>query len=135
MTNSPSLELQEAVITRLRADSDITGIVSSRIYDYVPEETLFPYIEYKENSSSNNDAQDDLSTEHILTINVWSRSEGAKETWQILKYIKDSLHNYTGLVLSGHIVVNMRQTLQDLVREPDGQVYHGIIQFRCVTEE
>jgi hypothetical protein len=39
-----SLDLQKAVVARLKADAGVTALVGQRIYDRVPPDAVFPYV-------------------------------------------------------------------------------------------
>ena len=137
MVSSASWEVQKAIINRLTADTAIQNLVGNpaRVFDYATESVDFPYIEYKENSTQEWDTDLDIGKEHTISLNVWSRAEGSKETWLILRAIESSLQDFTSLTLNDHNHVNMRFLFSDLVRDPDGQTYHGIAQYRIITEE
>lgn len=136
MTTSPEVELATAVIVALRADATlIAQVAAAKILAYVPEGTDEPYIEIVENSTGEWDTDTDNGKVHTVSISAWSSQEGPKEVQNILRAVYDVLQDNVSLSLTGHNLVNMRYLFQDVVREPDGQLYHGIVQFRAVTEE
>lgn len=138
----PALELQKSIRGVLVADSTLASLMGGAVkfFDYVPERESLPYIEYREGSTAEWDVDETGSAtgfgrEHTLTINVWSGYEGVKELRGILRRVYDLLQNNTSLSLVDHNLVNLRFMFDDVVREPDGQSYHGISQFRAITEE
>ncbi len=144
MTADPSLELQKAFRTLLKADTDLATLMGGRVrfFDHVPERTPRTYIEYRQGQVQEWDTSpaDDESVsgdgkEHTVSFNVWSDYEGVKELRKILRRIYDLLQNNTGMSLTGHKLVNLRFLFEDVVPEPDGQSYHGIAQYRAITEE
>jgi len=46
MSNGFALELQKGIRASLVADSSITDIVSTRVYDEPPEGVTFPYVRF-----------------------------------------------------------------------------------------
>lgn len=135
MGTSPELEMQSALVTLLRAAPTLQAKVAQRVYDYVPDKESFPYVVLGNGNSSAWDTSNDFGREHLLTFHVWSRAEGKKETLEINQIIYDLIQNNATLALSGHNHVNMTFLLSDVVRETDGQGYHGVVQYRAITEE
>lgn len=142
MSNDPTIELQKAIRSVIKADATLATLMGGtvRFYDHVPERTDQPYIEYREGSTAAWDTSESGSStgfgkEHTISINVWSDYEGTKQMRQILRRVYDLLQNNTSMVLSGHKLVNLRFMFDDIVPEPDGQSYHGISQYRAITEE
>jgi len=140
--NSASWELQKAIKTLLVGDATLATLLGGavRFYDLVPEGAALPYIEYGEAGITawDTDPADDRSgdgEEHTITIHIWSSYEGKKEVSLVQRRVRELLQNNTSLSLTGHILVNMRFLVSDTVRDPDGQAFHGISQFRAVTEE
>lgn len=123
-----ALEVQTAVLTQLIAQ------LTCPIYDHVPEDTNFPYV------TIGQDTQDDWSGEgfegetHTLTIHIWSQYRGRKEAKDLMKEIKDALHEQS-LTLTGHSLVLLRWEFADTVLEEDGRTYHGTQRFRALTQE
>ncbi len=72
--------------------------------------------------------------EHSLMFHVWSAYEGRKEVADIMRALEVLFRDWAPS-LTGHRLVNIRFQLQTVLRDPDGQARHGVIQFRVVTEE
>lgn len=135
MAEDASYALQVAHRNALLAASAVTDLVSTRIYDYVPEREVFPYIELGASSTQEWDTSTDFGAQHLVTFHVWSRAEGKKEALAICRAIKETLRNNTALALTDHNLVNMQFLLSDVIRDNDGQSYHGVVQYRAITEE
>lgn len=142
MAASASWELQKAIKTWLTGDTALATLMGGavRFYDAVPEGAELPYIEYGDAGilEWGTDVADDRSgdgEEHTVSIHIWSSYEGKKEVSLIQRRVHELLHDNTVLALTDHILVNMRFQFSDAVRDPDGQAFHGISQFRAVTEE
>ena len=139
---SASWELQKAINALLTADATLATLLGGtvRLYDAVPENAELPYIEFGGAGilEWGTDPADDRSgdgEEHTLTFHVWSSYEGKKEVSLVQRRMHELLHDKTSLDLDGHTLVNLRFLMSDTVRDPDGQAFHGISQFRAVTEE
>lgn len=137
---SPDLELINAALTVLRADSTLTGLVpATRFYDRVPEKPApaMPYVSIGPTSSLPDDF-DCLDGEEIsFQLDVWS--QGANEAYssaecrRIVDQVKRLLHN-AELSLSVNAVASLQLELKRIVRDPDGVTNHGILQFTAVVE-
>jgi len=133
MAEDSAEQLMAVHIAALRADGTIVGFVGSRVYDYVPRSTLYPYIVYHISESDEWDTSTDNGEEHSVYVHVWDNKEGSKRVHQIVRRVYELLHDVTSYVLTDHNLVNSRRVRKTVVRE--GQLYHGIGLFRAVTEE
>ncbi len=131
---SASWALQQSVFATLAADTQITTMLgASRIFDDVPQKSSFPYVTLGQSSVRDWSTSTERGDEHILTLHVWSRADGRKETHEIMGAIKSALHD-RALSLSGHRLINLRHEFSDARRDPEGDIYHGIVRLRAVTE-
>lgn len=134
---SPSVELQDAVLTRLKADMAVDAHVGDRIYDMPPEGAGFPYLSF---GPSDLTPDDDavgcmVVSSHSLQIDVWDRSQGrlwkAKE---IVAAVKKSLHRFEA-TLPTHRLVSMQVERAATILDADGITAHGIVSVIAVIEE
>ncbi len=131
---SASFALQQSIYAALAADAQITTLLGApRIFDDVPQKSDFPYLTLGQSSVRDWSTGTESGDEHILTVHVWSRASGRKQTHEIMGALKSALHN-RALTLAGHRLVNLRHEFSDARREPDGETYHGIVRLRAVTE-
>ncbi len=91
MTDS-TLEIQDALITALRADVTVTGFVGQRSYDAAPQNPTYPLIELGSSVGDPWEAQDMDGWESIETINVWSDKPGKAQAKEIAKAVVALLH-------------------------------------------
>ena len=68
-----------------------------------------------------------------MTLHVWSKAGGKKETQEIINAICLGLHD-NALQLMDHHLVNFRCEFSEARRSVDGEKYHGIVRYRAVTE-
>lgn len=133
MAEDSSLQVQTAHIAALRADATIQSFCGTRVYDYVPENTAYPYIVYHIADSDEWDTTTENGDEHSVYVHVWSDGEGSKETRQLMNRIYEMFHDNASFILTDHVMVNSRRVMRATDRE--GQLYHGVSLFRVVTEE
>ena len=127
------IEIQQAVFNLLDGDTTLDAMVNG-IHDYVPQESAFPYITISEQESRDWSTKTTSGTQMALTLHVYSRARGKKETAEILERLHVLLHQ-GNLSLTGQHLVAMRFELGDIQLEADAITYHGRIRFRIFAEE
>ena len=130
-------KLQGAVFGRVSNDAQLAQIMGQPVaefFDYVPDHVTFPYINYQLVQSTENDTSTEESFETVFALHVWSIKEGTRETHRILQRLYRLFHNQPDLVLELYKVVNLQYQVSEVLRDPDGATYHGIIRFRAVLD-
>lgn len=131
---SASWSLQRAIYDTLANDGDVVQrLGGARIFDDVPQKSSYPYLTLGQSVVRDWSTGTEEGAEHILTLHVWSRAEGRRETHDIMTSVRDALHD-RDLSLDGHRLVQLRHELSEARREPDGETYHGIVRLRATTE-
>jgi len=131
---SASWSLQTSIYQALAADAGILALLGSpRIFDDVPQRAELPYLTIGQSTVRDWSTGTDAGDEHQLTLHVWSRAEGRRETQQLMAALKAALHDRQ-LDLDGHRLIHLRHELSEARREADGETYHGIVRLRAVTE-
>jgi Protein of unknown function (DUF3168) len=131
---SAAWALQQAIFAALTADAGLVALLGGpRVYDDVPTRAEFPYVTFAQSQERDWSTGSEAGGEHILTLHVWSRGGGRKETAEIMGAVREVLHD-AALELSGFRLANLRHEFSDARRDPDGETYHGIVRFRAVTE-
>lgn len=127
-----SWELQKAIFTKLSGNVDGLDGVNIPVYDDVPQQSNYPYVQIGEETSANNGTKTLDGVEHTLTMHIWSQYRGRREIKTIMKSVYDLLHN-TAISVSGASLVNVRQEFSTTLSENDGITRHGVIRFRAVV--
>ena len=131
---SSALALQQSIFATLGADLTIASLLGApRIYDQVPQPATYPYISFGQSTTRDADTGTDTSDEHLLTLHIWSRAEGRRETHLLIDAVRAALHDKP-LSLAGHRLINLRHDFSEARRDPDGDTLHGIVRLRAVTE-
>lgn len=124
-------DLQVAIYDRLRTDANLAAVVADRVYDDVPQETPFPYVEIGEPVSTAWDDDCNTGSVSLVTIHVWSQYHGSREAQLALAAIYTALHNQPlGLVGGDNVVCQVQQ--QQVLRDPDGVTRHGVLTLRAI---
>lgn len=134
MSTSASLSLQKAVFAALAGDATLVArLGGARIHDDAPQAGPYPCMTFGQSSARDFGSVTEAAEEHVLTLHVWSRGGGKKETLEIAAAARAVLHD-AGLALDDYHLVNLRHELTEARRDPDGETIHGIVRFRAVTE-
>ncbi len=129
-----TVALQQSIFATLSSDTALTGLLGgSRIYDDAPQPAAFPYITFGHSTLRDVSTTHEAGDEHIVTLHVWSRAHGRRQAQLIIDQVRGSLHDRP-LVLTDHHLVNIRHEFSDCRREPDGEIIHGTVRLRAVTE-
>lgn len=129
-----SWALQQAVFSALSGDAGVQALVGNpaRVFDHVPENTEFPYVTVGEATAVDGSTMAKDGQRHTITLHVWSRARGRKETKQVLAAIHDVLHK-GALTIAGHVHAGTVFEFTDTFLDPDGLTYHGVARYRTVT--
>lgn len=124
---------QTALFSALNSDSNLTSTLGASIFDDVPDTqaVTFPYVQIGEDNTLDYSTKDLTGSETVVTIHVWSRYRGSKETKQIMDRVHTLLHD-SNLSVTGHNFINMRMEFGEVRRDPDGITRHGIMRFRAI---
>jgi len=134
MTHPPGLSLQQAIFTALTGSTTLVNYLGgAKIYDDIPEQTPFPYVTIGQSFMADWSTATDQGREHLLRLHVWSRDSGGTEAQLIGEEIISVLHD-AALILQDNVLVNLRFTSTDVLRDRDGKTHHSILRFRAVTE-
>ena len=128
-----SKQTQIAIFNILNDDSTLDGLVgNNRIYDEVPPNSAYPYIEIGDETTIDNGVKDKDGQEFTQTIHIWSRYRGSKEVKEIAERIYTLLHN-VGITVSGGSFANSRNEFFTILLDDDGLTRHGVMRFRVVV--
>lgn len=128
----PTLELQGAIIARLKANAAVTALVGNRIAD-IPQSTWAkPYISI---GPSNYVAEliDCIDGgEIMMQIDCWSESTTMKEIRDIADAVRRALRNWEP-ALSTNAIVTFDPWRTDFIR--DGALKQASLRYTAIVEE
>ena len=135
MSSDSQWPLQQAVYAALTGDASVQALLGNpaRVFDHVPQDSVFPYVVVGEVTSGPFDTKTEDGLDQTLTIHSWSRYRGLKETKEIMAAVTGAL-DQQALAVSGHDLVLLRLTFGATVLDPDGLTRHGVQRFRAVTQ-
>ncbi|MDD3029975.1 MAG: DUF3168 domain-containing protein [Alphaproteobacteria bacterium] len=121
--------LQQAVMTALAANEAVP-----EVYDHVPQDAAFPYVVWGPMHVAAEDSKTDTGFETTVTLNIWSRYRGGKETRAIFQALYDALHRTT-LTVSGQAFVTASFLSADFSLDEDGLTYFAAVRFMFETQD
>ena len=124
-----AVTLQTTVYNALLASNPLTTkLGGNNIYDFVPENTAFPYVKIGDQTMVDDGTKTKNGTDFTIMIHTFSRYRGSKEIKEIMSLVYDVLHE-SSLSVSG-AMNNMRFEFSDIIKENDGLTTHGVQRFR-----
>ncbi|TJV20611.1 MAG: DUF3168 domain-containing protein [Mesorhizobium sp.] len=136
---SPTLELQGAVVARLKAYPTLIALVSTRVFDFVPRDPAtgattapFPFVSMGPTDELQDDADCIETVDISFQIDAWSNQPGAPEVLKIADAVRSALHKYEFTLAANAAVLFEHRQTQKFV-DPSGP-YHAVIQFAAIVE-
>lgn len=129
--------VQVALVTRLRADAPLAGLIAGRVFDDVPPDggAAFPYVSLGPEDWTDPLAECFEAEDGTIQLDVWSRSPGREECKRIVDRIA-TLFRDTDLTLPApYRCLSVVLIQRRIFRDPDGVTMHGVVQLRIQTEE
>lgn len=134
MPQQSAWALQKGLYEALIADGTVSTLLGGvKIYDVVPQHVAHPFVTFAQTVSRDFGSGTEDGEEHVVTLNIWSRTEGKRQTQEIIGAIRNVLHGQT-LTLEDHYLVNLRHEFSDTKRDAENEHFIGIVRFRAVTE-
>jgi hypothetical protein len=131
--SSASWALQQSVYATLAASTAVQDAVAGRIYDAVPRGAALPYIVIGDDRETDWSTATEPGSAHELTIHIWSRAAGRKETRLASEAVIETLDG-AALTIDGQSLIDIRWLESETQRESDGETVHARLRFRAVLE-
>ena len=137
MADGFALALQKGLRAALAANSGVTNIVSSRIYDEPPQNATFPYLRFGEISPAAFDTDTIEGSLVAVTFEAHSRSpSGRVEAVQIVEAVKDALHRQeSSVTVTGFNLVELIFETFSVTRDGEGRGYTAVIVLQAMLED
>lgn len=125
-----SLALQGAINVRLRAE---VAAVGERVFDAVPADVAFPYIEIGEFQTLDDGAQCHDGQELFATLHVWSRAVGQVECKTIAGAARGALHEAELDLGAAFQFLEIAHQDTRYLKDEDGLTSHAVLTFRALV--
>jgi hypothetical protein len=135
---SPDLELQGAIVARLKGVAALTALIGQRVYDQVPRSSagditaVFPFVAIGPSDVLSDDAQCVTGYDIAFQIDCWSRAVGFPEVKKIAHEVKLALDQFA-LPLPTNTLVTFDHRQTRTFRDPDGLTSHAAMDFRALV--
>lgn len=136
MADGFALALQKGLRAALVANSGVTALVSTRVYDEPPQNVTFPFLRFGDITPSAFDTDNKVGASVDITLEASSRSaSGRVEAVQIVEAVNAALHRQEASVtVTGFMLVELIFQTHSVTREPDGRGYTAVIALRALLE-
>lgn len=135
MSNGFGLELQKGIRAALVADSDVTALVSTRIYDEPPHNVTFPYVRFGNIEPQTQDTDGSTGAEVTFSMMGFSRTTGRVEATQVAEAIRAALHRQESAVtLTGYNLIELRCETYFVDREEDERGHAATVVMSALLE-
>lgn len=136
MTAYPGEELQKAIFLVLDGDATLGALIDS-IYDYVPDNAVFPYLVIGDFTSVTFDDKTSDGANTTVTLHAFTQDKDKQVAHQIIARTYDLLHNAELSVTGQNLILlrsdNFLQVFQE--RTDNNTTYHGVVRYRALTRE
>jgi len=135
MSNSFALELQKGIRAALVANSGVTALVSTRVYDEPPQNVTYPFVRFGDIQPRSADTDGSTGAEVTFNVETYSQTTGRVEATQIAEAIRTALHRSEGSVtLSGFNLIELRCETYVVDRDREGRGHNGNVIFSAILE-
>jgi hypothetical protein len=130
----PSLQLQKAIVARLKTDAGVDAIVAGRIYDAVPPNAAKPYLSFGpfQLLPEHGDCLD--GGEAFVTLDGWANGPDSVAIKTLGTAVAKSLDLAPITLEDPQRLVEMSIEQIQYLRDPDGITAHAVITVHAWTE-
>tara|TARA_B110000971_G_scaffold34876_1_gene32747 strand:+ start:550 stop:966 length:417 start_codon:yes stop_codon:yes gene_type:complete len=136
MADGYALATQVGVLAALKANSGVTNLVSSRIYDEPPQDVVFPYLRF--NTIQPNAFDTDTAQGALVDISIEAHSRSASgrvEAAQIAEAVQAALHRQeTSVTVVGYTLVELIFSAISVTRDSEGRGYTAVIALQAMLD-
>ena len=135
MANSFALELQKGIRAALVADTDVTDLVSTRIYDEPPQTVTYPFVRFGDIIPRAADTDGKIGMEITMSLHAFSRTTGRVEAAQIAEALRESLHRQeTTVALTGFNLIELICETYFVDQDNEGRGHEAKVVFSAILE-
>jgi len=121
--------LHEAFYKQLSEDTALKSKVTG-VYDYVDENTTFPYVTIGDPTVSPFATKTSHGEEVLINLHVYSKYKGKTEAFEILNLMVQAATKSDLQLEGGFSVFRMELEGMNVITDIDGKTKHGIARFK-----
>lgn len=135
MTVGAVFDLERAIVTRLKASTDLQALISNpiRLFQEVPPGPTFPYVTIGPAQRLPDLADCIDGAQIFVDLHVFSRGKGYREAQSIGAVLIEELH-HASLTLAEHRCVLIELSDERYFIDSDNQTKHGVVTFDARVE-
>lgn len=127
-------DLQKAIFAALGTEGALTAMLGGvKIFDHAPANVHFPYVTFGMTGIYDWSTATESGAEQLFTLHVWSKTQGKKETLEIMEAIRARLDEPLSLEI--HHLVALRLEYSEARYDEDLLIHHGLLRFRAIIDE
>jgi hypothetical protein len=144
MISTPSQNaLQTAIVAVLRGDTALTALLGGAnpakvVGPRAPEGLAEPYVLVGDHLSIPDNTHTSFGRDITITLHVWTRARSVGPGQTISNRVNELLDHQVAALnahMVGHRVVAIRQTFDQALQDPDPELLHHVLRFRCETTQ
>ena len=136
MADGYGLALQKGLRAALVANSGVTNLVSTRVYDEPPQNVTFPYLMF--NTIQPNAFDTDTAQGALVDISLEAHSRSASgrvECMQVVEAVKEALHRQEAAVtVTGFTLVELIFEAFSATRDNEGRGFTAVISLQAMLD-
>lgn len=128
----PVLELQAAILARLKANADVTALVGQEVHDTPPPGAIMPYISIGPGNYVTEDTDCVYGGEAMIQVDCWSDASVLSEVRLIAGAVRSALRGWEP-TLATNALVTFDHWRTDYIE--DEQIRQASIRYTAIVEE
>ena len=135
MSDGFALALQKGVRATLVANSAVTGLVSTRVYDEPPTSVTYPFVRFGNITPNADDTDGSIGAEVSMNIEAFSQATGRVEATQVAEAVRAALHRQeSSVTVTGFNLIEMRCDNYVVSRNSDDRGHTASIIMTAMLE-
>ena len=132
---NPAAQLARGLHSALSNDPILSMTLGDppRLYDFAPDDPVFPYLTYGTLRSHDVSGDGAPLTAHTVTLHVWSRYSGRSEVLSLINTVRHIIEK-ADISSPKMRVINANVTYTDVFRTADGRTLHGLVTASFKTQ-
>lgn len=131
---TPVLDIQGEIYGLLSTDNALI-LAGVHVGDYVEEDLGYPRIKLGEAMESPDNSLSGIGRQTVVTLHVWTKSRGFKETVDIVDRVNQLLDHQTPFSLPRHNLISIKFEFLQTLEDEDPEIRHVVLRYRIATEQ
>lgn len=128
-------DLMQALFMRLKTDRSLSQLLGGTgLLERASDKAAFPHVTYGRTSAFNLESGADNDNDQLVTLHVWSKTQGDAETRLIMDSIRSRLDG-AAFSIGSRDRTRLSLEFAEARYDEDLAVHHGLLRFRALTQE